>query len=133
MLLCNYIRLVLVSIGVWSSLKKTSSPSLILFSILSNIKFALSLAFHHQHGIKAPVSLPWRFHLPIVIPSTMVPLSIRLDKLNYAFWQSQTLPVVKAHDLEDFLLGTLLKPTSILSNSTNSHDPIRNPNYLSWM
>ena len=82
-----------------------------LFSILSNIKFALSLAFHHQHGIKAPVSLPWRFHLPIVIPSTMVPLSIRLDKLNYVFLQSQTLLVVKAHDLEYFLLGTLLKPT----------------------
>ena len=72
-------------------------------------------------------------HLPMVIPSTLAPLSIRLDRLNHAFWRSQILPTVRAHDLEGFLLGTRLKPTEFLSYSTTCHDPIRNPDYLTWM
>ena len=38
------------------------------------------------------------------LPS-LVPLALTLDRGNFVFWHSQILPVVRAHDLEGFLLG----------------------------
>ncbi|PON60964.1 hypothetical protein PanWU01x14_149320 [Parasponia andersonii] len=42
--------------------------------------------------------------------SSMVPLALKLDHTNIAFWCTQILPTVCAHDLEGFLLSTRLCP-----------------------
>ena len=57
-------------------------------------------------------------------------------KKNYNFWQSQVLLAVRAHGLEDFILGTKLcpeqyVPTHISPSSTEVIDKI-NPHYINW-
>ncbi|PON97111.1 hypothetical protein TorRG33x02_071610, partial [Trema orientale] len=42
--------------------------------------------------------------------SSLVPLAHKLDRTNFAFWRSQILSTVRAHELEGFLLGTQLCP-----------------------
>lgn len=45
----------------------------------------------------------------MVISANLSPLTLCLDRSNYAFWRSQVLPVVRAHELKGFLLRTQLK------------------------
>ena len=47
--------------------------------------------------------------------ATLAPIPLKLDRGNYSFWQTLILPVVRAFDLEDFLLGTRVCPVRFLS------------------
>ncbi|PON57046.1 hypothetical protein TorRG33x02_294740, partial [Trema orientale] len=38
--------------------------------------------------------------LALIVPPTLPPLSLRLNRSNYAYWRSQILPAVRAHELE---------------------------------
>ncbi|PON62693.1 hypothetical protein PanWU01x14_136050 [Parasponia andersonii] len=37
---------------------------------------------------------------------SLVPLALKLDRNNFAFWRSPILPMVQAQDFEGFLLST---------------------------
>ena len=56
----------------------------------------------------------------------LVPLQLKLDKENHAFWRSLILPSVRAHDLEGFLVGTrLCRPQYItLQQGEGSSSPM---------
>ena len=69
----------------------------------------------------------------MVIPSTLAPINIKLDRLNYMFWKSQILPAARAHDLEAFLLITKSKPNEVIADSSNPVVSINNLEYVSWM
>ena len=57
---------------------------------------------------------------PMVIPSTLNPTNIKLNRSNFLYWKFQILPIVKAHGLEDFLFGTKLKPYEVIIGPGNS-------------
>ena len=71
--------------------------------------------------------------LTMMIPSTLAPINIKLERSNYVFWKCQILPAARAHDLEAYLLGTKLKPNEVIINSGNPSATIVNPDYISWM
>ena len=101
-----------------------------------------------KHGIRAGLILslatvppsPSYIILPsptsttaMAMPSVLPPISIKLDRTNYLFWKSQILPIVRAHDLESFLLNTKLKPEEYIADSTDAdQSPQINPTYVSW-
>ena len=58
--------------------------------------------------------------LSMVIPSTLSPINIKLDRSNYLFWKSLILPAAKAHDLDTFMFGTKHKPDETIMDSGNS-------------
>ena len=64
-------------------------------------------------------------HLPIILPSVLPPVSLQLDRSNYAIWKSKVLPTVRAYELEGFLLGTKALPCSTLDDSVN-------PDFVHW-
>ena len=49
----------------------------------------------------APVAPP----LPAPLLQPLAPIAIRLDRENYAYWRSQVVPAVRAHDLDGFFLA----------------------------
>ena len=63
----------------------------------------------------------------MVIPSTLAPINIKLDRLNYLFLKTQILPAARAHDLEAFLLSTKSKPNEVIVDSSNPTVSINNP------
>ena len=71
--------------------------------------------------------------LPMVIPSTLAPINIKLNRSNYLFWKTQILPAARAYDLEAFLLGTKSKPNEVIVDSSNPTVSINNLEYVSWM
>ena len=81
--------------------------------------------------ISSPSPFPSTF--PMVVPSTLAHLNIRLDSSNYTFWKSQILPSVRAHDLEGFLLGTRIKPDENIIDSANPQVVLQNLDHVSWI
>ena len=73
-------------------------------------------------SVHNPTTVP---HLPIILPSVLPPVSMRLDPSNYAIWKSQVLPTVRAYELQVFLLVTKALPCSTLDDSVN-------PNFVQW-
>ena len=71
----------------------------------------------------------------MAMPSVLPHFSIKLDRTNYLFWKSKILPTLRAHDLESFLLGTILKLEEYISDSVdaNQSSPRINPAYVSWI
>ena len=69
----------------------------------------------------------------MMIPSTLAPINIKLDRSNYLFWKTQILPATRAHDLEAFLLSTKSKPNEVIADFNNPTISINNPKYVSWM
>ncbi|PON63537.1 hypothetical protein PanWU01x14_130110, partial [Parasponia andersonii] len=74
--------------------------------------------------------------------SSMVPLDLKLDRSNFAFWCSQILATIRAHDLEGFLLSIHPRLDSYLylqagegsSTPTISGSVHRsNPEYSIWI
>ena len=55
----------------------------------------------------------------MVIPSTLAPIDVKLDRSNYLFWKTQILLAARAHDLEAFHLGTKSKPNEVIADSSN--------------
>ena len=68
-----------------------------------------------------------------MIPSTLTPINIKLDRSNYMFWKSQILPAARAHDLEAFLLGTKLKPSEHIADPSAPFATVVNPEYATWI
>ena len=77
----------------------------------------------------------------VPLPSTLAPVSVRLDRSNYLLWRSQILPTDRAYGWEEFLLGTNSKPERFLASSTSSDQPtapasleqvLVNPAFLQW-
>ena len=58
-----------------------------------------------------------------------------LDRDNYAYWRSQVLPAVRAHDLDGFLFGTRLCPPQYLDvpDISSTAPPQVNPSYTIWI
>ena len=71
--------------------------------------------------------------LPMVIPSTLAPINIILDRSNYLFWNIQILPAARSHDLKAFLLNTKSKANEVIADSSNPSISINNLEYVSWM
>ena len=69
---------------------------------------------------------------PMIIPSTLSPANIKLDRSNFMYWKSQILPAVKAHGLEDFLFGRKLNPDEVIVDPGSSSASLSNPKYISW-
>ena len=94
-----------------------------------------------QYGIRAYSDAPWAsnpsspspLHLPIMIPSTLTPINIKLDRSNYMFWKSHILPAARAHDLEAFLLGTKLKPSEHIADPSAPFATVVNPEYATYL
>ena len=74
------------------------------------------------------------FPAPIMQP--LAPIAIRLDRDNYAYWRSQVVPAVRAHDLDGFLFGTRPCPAQFLELLIESFStataPV-NPLYAVWI
>ena len=79
------------------------------------------------------ISSPFSHTIPMVIPSTLTPLNIRLNRSNYAFWKSRIIPVVRVHDLNGILLGTRIIPQEFITNPANPRSVQNNPEYASWI
>lgn len=63
--------------------------------------------------------------------------SIKLDKNNYLLWKNTTLPIIKGHNLEGFILGTNLCPDETISVQVGAEDGGQtetkaNPEYQKW-
>ena len=69
----------------------------------------------------------------MVIPSTLDPINIKLDRSNYLFWKSKILLAARAYDLEAFNLDTKSKPNEVITDSSNPDVSFNNPEYVSWM
>ena len=100
----------------------TSSPA--VFPDLSS-----PAAFMASSSNAAPSSSHNQDH---VVPgfsfsSSLMPLSLKLDRNNYAYWRSQVLPVVRAHGLEGFLLGNISCPAQFMNSTTVSVTGIITP------
>ena len=70
--------------------------------------------------------------LPMVFPSTLSPINIKLDRSNYLFWKSLILPTTKAHDLETFMIAIKHKLDETIMDFGNSTVLLTNPEYISW-
>ena len=79
------------------------------------------------------ISSPFSHTIPMVIPSTLTPLKIRLYRTNYGFWKSQIIPVVRVYDLEGILLDTRIIPKEFITNPANPCSVQNNPEYASWI
>ncbi|PON78830.1 hypothetical protein PanWU01x14_017290 [Parasponia andersonii] len=69
----------------------------------------------------------------VAIPNILNPLHLRLDRNNYAYWRSQVLEAVRAHDLDDFLFSTRLRPDAFIPDPANPHQSINNPDHAIWI
>ena len=95
------------------------------------------------------VSTPLQKHsfssTQVPLPSTLAPVSVRLDRSNYLLWQSQILPTDQEYGLEEFVLGTNSKPEQFLASSAStdqisdqpivpasSEQVLVNPIFLQW-
>ena len=45
---------------------------------------------------------------------SLAPLTMKLDRANYAYWKSQVHSALRSHDLEGYILGTKICPLSLL-------------------
>ena len=68
--------------------------------------------------------------------TTLNPITIRLDRNNYAFWRSQVIPAVHAHDLDGFLFGSRSCPPQFeILQVSDGVSPIQSPNpeFSAWI
>ncbi|PON84716.1 hypothetical protein TorRG33x02_195430 [Trema orientale] len=70
----------------------------------------------------APLS-PLAVLPPLALFQIFAPLTINLEHRNYSFWQSQVLPVIRAHELEGYLLGTKPCPPQFVDHIIGGTDP----------
>ena len=68
----------------------------------------------------------------MVILTSLTPILIRLDRDNYAYWRSQVLPAVSAHELEEFLLGTRVRPP-VMVDLANPSLLVPNSYFGTWL
>ncbi|KAL5823482.1 hypothetical protein ACOSQ3_021457 [Xanthoceras sorbifolium] len=62
-------------------------------------------------------------------------LPLKLDHRNYSYWKMQILPVIRAFDLEDFVLNCKKCPDKYVSSSaalSNANEPVLNEDFLIW-
>ena len=80
------------------------------------------------------------FSTQVPLPSTLAPISVRLDRSNYLVAISNSA-YRSRYGLEEFLLGTNSKPEQFLASSASSDQPIVpasseqvlvNPVFLQW-
>uniref|UniRef100_A0A803QR92 Uncharacterized protein n=1 Tax=Cannabis sativa TaxID=3483 RepID=A0A803QR92_CANSA len=67
------------------------------------------------------------------VPTTILLPPLRLDRNNYFFLQSQVLPAIRAHDLEDILLYRLPCPAPRIPEIEGSTNIVRKPDFVRWM
>ncbi|KAF6171589.1 hypothetical protein GIB67_018113 [Kingdonia uniflora] len=63
-------------------------------------------------------------------------LNVKLERSNYLVWRSQFLPILRVHDLEGFIDGSLSCPPEMFSPSSQGKegDVLKaNPEYTTWM
>ena len=81
-----------------------------------------------------------QFPPPLPLQNTLVPLTLKLDRNNFAIWRSLILPAVRALDIEGFLDGSRVCPPRFVPNSngegsstsTQPHITV-NPDYVAWI
>ena len=68
--------------------------------------------------------------------SSLNPLVLRLNRSNYQYWRSQILSSVRAHGLDDFLLGLRTAPQQYLTQGGVNGGPqvqVANPDFANWI
>lgn len=73
------------------------------------------------------------FAAPILISNIGSMLSIKLENCNYLLWKSQFLPVLCANNLEGFVDGSPVCPSTFLLNSEGKTTSEINPHFSQWI
>ena len=78
----------------------------------------------------ASSSAPFNTGANFQIPTTLLPLHIRLSRTDYSFWKSQILPAVRAYGLEGFLTGDRVRPPAMVADVKDPQVFVENPDFL---
>ena len=78
------------------------------------------------------ITSPFPTTSPMVIPSTLSPTNIKLDRSNFPYWKSHILSAVKAHGLEDCFC--LVQNSNLMRfvDPGSSSASLCNLEYISW-
>ena len=64
----------------------------------------------------------------------LAPITLKLDRANYPFWRSQVTPALRAHNLEDYVLGNTPCPSQFANVASGSESSRQvNPDYNIWV